>query len=135
MLGIISHDLAGVRRLTKTFGRGLARENIHQVLENFIRLEPPTARRVAQAFLDKLEVFSEFFSRQTRYHVYASSLLFVYDFAALQNGDESGLINSVRLKLIDFAHVFPGDDQLDENFIHGLRNLSELFRSFVAKLS
>merc|ERR1712127_368519 len=38
VLGIISHDLAGVRRLTKTFGRGLARENIHQVLENFIRL-------------------------------------------------------------------------------------------------
>lgn len=132
VLGIIGQTPGGVRRQHKAFGRQLGRENMHQVLDHFICLEPEKARLVAETFLARLEEFTELFSKQTRYHVYASSLLFVYDYASLQQeGGGNKFVDSVRLKLIDFAHVFPGDGHLDNNFIFGLENLSNMFRRFI----
>ena len=131
--GIISHNQSGIKRLHKAFGKSLCRENLHDVLDNFIHLEPSLAKTVARTFLAKLEEFSLFFSQQTRYHLYASSLLFVFDYGA--SDDTEKLVDSVRLKLIDFAHVFPGEGELDENFIFGLNNLCEMFRTFIAKMS
>merc|ERR1719334_1132013 len=134
VLGIISHSQSGVKRLHKSFGRNLSEQNIHEVLENFVCHPPEQAKLVAQTFLHKLEEFTKFFDQQTRYHIYASSLLFVYDSAFLEKDDKQGFVNSARLKLIDFAHVFPGEDQLDQNFIFGLKNLSNLFRLFLEKI-
>ena len=131
--GIISNNQSGIKRLHKAFGKSLCRENLHEVLDNFIQLEPSLAKTVARTFLAKLEEFSVFFSQQTRYHLYASSLLFVFDYGAAD--DTEKLADSVRLKLIDFAHVFPGEGELDENFIFGLDNLCVMFRTFIAKIS
>ena len=132
VLGIISHNKEGVKRLNKAFGRSLCSENIHEVLNNFIRLDTEQSILVAKIFLQKLEEFVQFFGSQRRYHLYASSLLFVYDFDSLQAGNLEEFKGSVRLKLIDFAHVFPANGASDENFIFGLQNLSELFREFIA---
>ena len=33
------------------------------------------------------------------------------------------LSDSVRIVMADFAHVFPADNQLDENYAFGLRHL------------
>jgi len=135
VLGIISHGPSGVERRTKAFGRGLGEATIHQVLEAFIRVEErDLADMVAQVFLDKLGEFSRFFGRQRRYHVYASSLLFVYDRAAVGRG-RPALAATARLKLIDFAHVFPAEGRLDENFLFGLGNLEDMFRRFLARNS
>ena len=101
------------------------------MLTNFIRLDAEQSILVANIFLEKLEEFVEFFGSQRRYHLYASSLLFVYDFASLQAGKIEELKSSVRLKLIDFAHVFPANGVGDDNFIFGLKNLSDLFRKFI----
>ena len=131
MLGIISHNKEGVKRLNKAFGRSLCAKNIHDVLTNFIRLDAEQSILVANIFLEKLEEFVEFFGSQRRYHLYASSLLFVYDFASLQAGKIEEFKSSVRLKLIDFAHVFPANGVGDDNFIFGLKNLSDLFRKFI----
>merc|ERR550517_1995828 len=132
VLGIISHNKEGVKRLNKAFGRSLCSENIHEVLNNFIRLDTEQSILVAKIFLQKLEEFVQFFGSQRRYHLYASSLLFVYDFDSLQAGNLEEFKGSVRLKLIDFAHVFPANGASDGNFIFGLQNLSELFRKFIA---
>ena len=101
------------------------------MLTNFIRLDAEQSILVANIFLEKLEEFVEFFGSQRRYHLYASSLLFVYDFASLQAGNLKEFKSSVRLKLIDFAHVFPANGVGDDNFIFGLKNLSDLFRKFI----
>ena len=132
VLGIISHNKEGVKRLNKAFGRSLCAKNIHDVLTNFIRLDSEQSILVANIFLEKLEEFIDFFSSQRHYHLYASSLLFVYDFASLQEGNLEQFKGSVRLKLIDFAHVFPANGLGDDNFIFGLKNLSDLFRKFIA---
>merc|ERR1711872_1202983 len=110
VLGIISHNEEGVKRVNKAFGRKLVVGNI---------------------FLEKLDEFVKFFEDQRRYHLYASSLLFVYDFAPIQAGNTEKFKDSIKLKLIDFAHVFPAEGLRDDNFIFGLKNLSGLFRKFI----
>jgi len=125
VLGIITHNRTGYLRLDKSFGRSLNVDNIHLVNANFLKLDHKEAVTVAHSFVEKLEDLINFFSTQTRYHFYASSLLFVYDSDAIDVGA------SVRLKMIDFAHVFPGHDSLDDNFIHGLQNLTDLFKTFL----
>ena len=52
--------------------------------------------------------------RQRKYLTYASSVLFVYDGAAVKrflsdNGGAAALEDAVNVKLIDFAHVFPNE--------------------------
>lgn len=133
VLGIISHSDTGVIRKRKAFGRSLSKDNLHEVLDSFIRLKTEMSILVAITFLEKLSEFNLFFSRQTRYHIYASSLLFVYDYEAAAKGDSVNLVKSVRLKLIDFAHVFQAEGSLDNNFIFGLKNLSGLFESFIER--
>lgn len=131
VLGIISHSRKeGFKRLTKAFGRSLDENNIDDVLNHFLSVDLGFAKILARCFLEKLEEFLDFFSKQTSYHVYASSLLFVYDYEALE-AENFNLRNPVRLKLIDFAHVFPGYGELDQNFLFGLKNLSDLFRKFI----
>jgi len=130
VLGIISHSHKGFQRITKAFGRSLDEKNIDDVLNNFLSVDLEFGKILARCFLEKLDEFLEFFSKQTSYHVYASSLLFVYDYEALDY-ENYNLKNPVRLKLIDFAHVFPGNGELDHNFLFGLKNLSELFRKFI----
>jgi len=132
VLGIISNSNKGFKRLTKAFGRSLSEENIDDVLDNFLDIEDGLAKIVARCFLEKLDEFLDFFSQQKTYHVYASSLLFVYDYDALES-ENCNLRDLVRLKLIDFAHVFPANGELDQNFLFGLRNLSSLFRKFLSK--
>jgi len=134
VLGIISHSSKGFSRLTKAFGRSLSESNIDDVLDNFLNIGDKHSKIIARCFLEKLDEFLDFFSTQTTYHVYASSLLFVYDYAALESGNHN-IRNPVRLKLIDFAHVFPGHGELDQNFLFGLRNLSSLFRKFLSEKS
>jgi len=131
VLGIISNSNRGFKRLTKAFGKSLSEDNIDDVLDNFLSLPRGFAKIVAGCFLEKLDEFLDFFSKQTTYHVYASSLLFVYDYDALES-ENCNLGDIVRLKLIDFAHVFPGNGELDRNFLFGLKNLSSLFRKFIS---
>ena len=130
VLGIISNSQEGYKRFTKAFGRSLGENNIDDVLDHFLNVDHEFAKLIAKCFLEKLDEFLDFFSNQTTYHVYASSLLFVYDYEALE-AENYNLRNPVRLKLIDFAHVFPGNGELDQNFLFGLKNLSELFRKFL----
>jgi len=64
------------------------------------------------------EPIQEWFSKQTTYHFYSSSVILVYDAELNDN-------NSVRIKIADFAHVFPAENRIDENYLYGLNNLVE----------
>ena len=95
--------------------------------------------KLVKRFTALLEDVQQFFASQTHYHIYASSLLLVYDHCLFAEGDvamrnqywsNGELDKFVRLKIIDFAHVFPAHGQVDENFNFGLDNLCNLFKKF-----
>jgi len=134
VLGIISYPQNEMRRLTKAFGQSLQKDSINQVLENFLCLDSHLAKLISLVFIEKLEGFLELFTKQTTYHMYASSLLFVYDYDKL-NSKLFDIKDFITLKLIDFAHVFPAKGKIDENFVNGLENILNMFKAFVEKKS
>ena len=87
--------------------------------------------------IKKFEEIKSLFERQKTYHFYSSSLIVIYE-AYLEdnlismsnnnNNNESSLsspsfVNSVRIVMADFAHVFPANNTLDKNYLYGLNSL------------
>ena len=130
VLGIISHSDHGFKRLTKAFGRSLDEGSLSEILDNFLKVNEKFAKSLAECFLVKLREVQDFFATQKSYRIYGSSLLFAYDYESLASVDWS-TGNPVRLSLIDFAHNFPGEGEIDENYLHGLNNLINLFENFL----
>jgi len=117
--------------LNKEFGKHLTKDNIDDFLQTYFDGKNKTDKtiKVAQIFLRKLEEIQEFYSKQKTFHIFGSSLLFVYDAAALMLAKDD-LEKAVVLKMIDFAHVFPAEGLADENYLNGLKNLIELIKTF-----
>lgn len=113
----------------KEFGRELGEETIDSLIPLYLGTETRehAARLLAKIFLEKLHPIQSLFQSQTTYNLYGSSLLFVYDAAACDEIDEARIRNSVCLKMIDFAHVWPAEGKLDTNYLHGVDNLIKLF--------
>jgi len=132
VLGIISHSSNGYNRLTKAFGRSLDQTSLDQILEHFLQYNEKYSKNLAKGFLMKLKEIEDLFMKQKSYHVFASSILFAYDFASLETV-EWETDNPVRVNMIDFAHIFPGDGTLDENYLFGLRSLIRIFECFIQK--
>ena len=122
----------GVRRWDKSYGMNLSTNSVGDILKIFLNqsTNPRKSQEIANCFLNLLVRVVDFFERQDLYHVFASSLLFVYDLNAFDK-DDTQLENLVRLKMIDFAHVFPSNGQKDENFLFGAQNLHKLFKEFL----
>ena len=123
---------------------------VSHLLHNFLNWheeEPAVNMRtaaklsIAKHFHRLLAEVVEFFrDRQRSYHFYASSLLFVYDYDVIGRIEEQQqptvigceLADHVRLKLIDFAHVFPAAaGSPDDNFLFGVENLLNIFQNFL----
>ncbi|KAK6031581.1 hypothetical protein OSTOST_02269 [Ostertagia ostertagi] len=78
--------------------------------------------------LSKLDRVRQWFAKQTSFHFYASSLLFVYE-------NDSTKPPNVQLVMIDFSHVFPSNNQLDTNYIAGLNELHSKVKSILERFS
>merc|ERR1712192_221223 len=85
----------------KDFGRSLSVQTIHALLP--------------------------LFQVQTVFNLYGSSLLFVYDASACSSPDDV-LERSVSVKMIDFAHVWPAEGKVDNNYLNGVNSLISLFQ-------
>ena len=94
---------------------------------------------LVSAVVDQLSSMLKTFKKQSKYKFFASSVLISYDaeairkFGTAEKIPRSKLVESVSVWLIDFAHVFRSDAELDENFVFGLENLLELFKNCVKK--
>lgn len=66
------------------------------------------------------------FEEQRHFLFYATSLLLAYDADKLR-GDKSFL--DVRVRMIDFAHVYPAQGTLDTNYLEGLSKLISIMES------
>lgn len=126
-----SHQDAKV--LDKEFGKTLSKENVKDVVKHFLNTEendPEVVSIIAGSFLSQLKEILALFRKQTVFHLFGSSLLFLYDADAIEKFKESKdsekLGEAVKLKMIDFAHVFL-EEEIDENYIFGLENLVKLF--------
>ena len=92
---------------------------------------------LARKLLEQLNRIQKFFYTQKEYAFYSSSLLIAYD---ADKGDtvvtnvqyedlEEGQLNSkdvIRVKMIDFAHAFPNNGEVDKNYVFGLDNLIQI---------
>ena len=132
VMGIISHSDSGYKRLTKEFGRSLDEGSLPEVLDNYLQVNSKFAKALAECFLIKLREVQSLFLSQKSYRLYGSSILFSYDYDTLASIDWKSK-NPVRLNLIDFAHNFPAEDELDENYLFGLNNLIKLFEFFIQR--
>ena len=90
VLGIIVHSGGNVHRWTKNYGRKLAASDVDEVLENYLntgqmqKKRRKSAKMIATRFLQQLEEILTLFRTQTKFHIFASSLLFVYDSSLME---------------------------------------------------
>ena len=117
----------------KDFGKTLTEDNIDQLLDLFLDIptDKDLAQQVAALFIEELKKVETLFLTQTKFHFFASSLLFVYDAEGVKNNKNLGsdfLKKFVNLKMIDFAHVWPASEHTkDENYLKGVQSLIALF--------
>lgn len=119
--------------LDKEFGKTLSKENVKDVVKHFLNTDendPEVVSIIAGCFLKQLKEILALFKKQTVFHLFGSSLLFLYDADAIEKfketKDSEKLGEAVKLKMIDFAHVFL-EEEIDENYIFGIENLVKLF--------
>ena len=122
--GIVVNSDEGMMRFDKKFGKSLVAETIHTVLENYLGDKNARAFELAKYFIKRLKEIEAFFEKQTAFHVFGSSLLFIYD-----KGNSDTV--SAQVRLIDFAHSFQTDGKIDENYLFGLQNIRKLFEAFI----
>ncbi|XP_023349208.1 inositol polyphosphate multikinase alpha isoform X2 [Eurytemora carolleeae] len=123
--------------LNKDYGKGLNESNIEDFMVNYLdsMSNETAAKTLGRILVEKLNPILDLFSKQTVYHMYGSSLLFVYDAHVLEKYTEGTvqldkLSTAVRVTMIDFAHVWDGAGHLDENYLKGIQNLVQVFDKF-----
>lgn len=141
----------------KEFGKTLAsQEQVFEAIESFFDPLQSCDRKCAviSRMLDILRSVLEWFETMNNNQIrfYSSSILFVYDAALCDSVESSDLVcarlaGSVRVSMIDFAHVFHSHDlqegpsrsgsatsirtseslNKDDNYLYGLRRLVKFF--------
>jgi 1D-myo-inositol-tetrakisphosphate 5-kinase/inositol-polyphosphate multikinase len=130
--------------LDKIFGRNLTEANlIHGLALYFQFHEATPQRRVIAEAIRKFAEVKSWFEKQRTYHFYASSLIVVYEACLEEMLNEMDLNNnnntdannntvaipsiesSVKIFMADFAHVFPANNSIDNNYLFGLDKLIE----------
>ena len=78
-----------------------------------------------------LENIREWFRTQKTFHFYSSSLIMVYEadlekcLDSLNQQDLLNISGRVRVKLVDFAHLFPAHGLIDTNCLNGITKIIE----------
>ena len=120
--GMSVNNDQGHSRLDKDYGNALKATTVHTILENYLGARNDKTLKLAKLFLQKLESIEKFIEKQTAFVNFGCSVLFIYD-----HQDP----NSANVRLIDFVHTFPGNGEIDQNFLFGLKNIRSLFESFL----
>lgn len=110
----------------KVFGRGLDGNDLIHGLALFYQFHQTAQINSIKETIKKFESIQRWFEKQTTYHFYSSSVLVVYNADGEQNQAEN-----IRIKLADFAHVFPANNNRDDNCLFGLNKIVELLNSLL----
>ncbi|ETN83331.1 hypothetical protein RB195_000621 [Necator americanus] len=116
LLGYRMHRTSGeVVVKDKEWGKAHDEKNVLDGLLEFLSgrgVDP----RLTSEVLTKVNGVRKWFATQKSFQFYASSLLFVYE-------NDPSMPPNVQIVMIDFSHVYPSNNQLDTNYIHGLDRL------------
>ena len=119
--------------LNKEYGKSLNKDNIKDFVNVFFDKENESAltKSLISVFLARLKGIQGMYSNQQVFHIFGSSILFVYDASILLEVKPSSeaLESAVVVKMIDFAHVHPGNGQPDQNYNFGPANLITVLKS------
>lgn len=94
---------------------------------------------IAEVVLQRLQPVSDWFESQRQWKFFGSSILIAYEGdpekqVEFRRTDNDTVVNDmVEVKLIDFAHAWPSEGHLDENYLGGLRNLLAYLQRLVAE--
>lgn len=118
--------------------KDITEENMEAILGRFVSLHPFEEKvegetlasqvyRGPGAILEQLAQLRAWFSVQTSYHFYSSSILAVYEGQPTTDGSPP----KTSLRLVDFAHVIDGKGEIDNNFLEAIDSVS----SYLAKIA
>ena len=115
-------------RHNKLFGRMLNENTAVHGLGLFFQFDNTPQKRAVVEAIRQINDIKEFFEKQTLYNFYSSSIIVVYEGSLenLLNNDKTNQVEVnklIRVKMVDFAHVIPGKNHIDENYLHGLESL------------
>jgi len=112
-------DKGEFQQFSKSWGRKVTPETMKDALATYFSDGIKLRKDILRLFFEKLEPINKWFENQFKLRFYSSSLLFVYE------GDTSRE-PVVKLRMIDFAHVFPiNDGGKDDGYLCGLKNLKK----------
>jgi len=129
--GMCIYDSASgeVLKLDKKYGRTLDNVSVRDALLLYLNGTNGVNRLLLSDILRQLHTIRLWFEEQRHFSFYATSLLLVYDADSLEKSSSSPV--DVRIRMIDFAHVYPAHGSHDANYMHGLCNLIQLFEHFL----
>jgi len=133
--GLFVNDISTNRvlKLDKVYGRTLDSVTVRDAIRFYLNGTLTLDRRLLSDFLRELHTIRLWFEDQRVYRFFATSLLLVYDADFLMHSsptDSKTIAPIVRVRMIDFAHVYPAEGARDANYIHGLCNLIDIFEDF-----
>ncbi|CAJ1978186.1 unnamed protein product [Sphenostylis stenocarpa] len=119
---------------SRTFLQKLSAEGVALLLRKFVSSfnaedsdrDCDFAAEVFGSVLERLVELKAWFEVQTVYHFYSCSVLVVYE-------KEKGKAKPV-VKLVDFAHVVPGNGVIDHNFLGGLCSFINFLKDILQPL-
>uniref|UniRef100_A0A023F7W5 Kinase n=1 Tax=Triatoma infestans TaxID=30076 RepID=A0A023F7W5_TRIIF len=121
------------KKVGKEEGKLLTKETLPQALKEFFNYDSGYSKFLVGCFLQHVIKLLSWWEKQTIYHFYSSSLLFLYDAFMLKEINRNEICEStlpwIKLYCIDFAHVVPANNTLDFNYISGLTKLVDLLKS------
>ena len=116
-----------IKVLDKEYGKSLNKDNVRDFVDVFFDKEDKstTSEIVKGVVLARLRGIQAMYSGQQIFHIFGSSILFVYDASVFHEQEPSikAIESSVVVKMIDFAHVHPAHGKIDHNYNFGLANL------------
>lgn len=124
---------------SKDYGKQLNKDNIDEFVHDYFDKENTneSTKEIVKIIIKRLRGILQMYEAQTTFHIFGSSILFVYDAEALISKEESklgdALENAVVIKMIDFAHVHPANSEVDQNYVSGLKSLVNLLERSLQK--
>jgi len=142
----------------KIFGRSLSEQDLIHGLALYYQFHQRPQIRAIQETIKKFEEVKRWFEKQKTYHFFSSSLIVSYEAnledmldmssdrsltnKIIDERDETAIINNnnnhinqapnlVRIVMADFAHVFPANNKIDQNYLDGLENLIKYLQVLV----
>jgi len=133
---VFRHRIGGYWRASKKWCKTITEETIDCALESFVHnqngLTPYDVFGGAQGVIHQLSLLEDWFSLQTEFRFFSSSILILYEGNASSSADAN-----VSLRMVDFAHTFhvPGGLERDENYLEGLKSLKARLLGILNRLT